>query len=137
MTILRFIILFIIFCLSLMLFLPKQNLYYLAEKELKKYDIVICNEQFNSKPFGFKLNDALLYVKGVNIAKLDSVNISLTNIDISSKEIGYAKLLIDISNKSIIINFKPTKVFIKKYKIALKDFKKQKDGVYKYEYKLF
>ncbi len=137
MRILKVIFLLIVFCISTLYFLPKQNLYYAAEKALKKYDLVISDEDFISTPLGFKLEHASLYVKGVNIASLETVNISLNGLNASSKEMGYAYTQIDAANKSIIVNFEPTKTFIKKYKIALKYFKKQKDGVYKYEYKLF
>jgi hypothetical protein len=128
----------LIFCLTFLIFLPKQNIYYLAEQELKKHNVILSNEKFTSLLFGFKLEDALLYVNGVNIAKLDKVDISFfKGISILSKSIGVAKTGINIANKSVVINFEPTKTFIKKYKIALKYFKKEKDGVYRYEYKLF
>ena len=136
MKILKYISMIAVFCIAILLFLPKQNIYFAIEKELKKYDIIISGEKFTSHLLGFNLENAVLYVQDVNIAKLNKVNISLSGIDISSKEIGYAYTFIDIGTKSFIVNFEPTKTFIKKYKIVLKYFKKQKNGVYKYEYKL-
>ncbi|MCK5111611.1 MAG: hypothetical protein KAQ94_08830 [Arcobacteraceae bacterium] len=137
MGILKSITLLIVFCLATLLFLPKHNLYYAAEKELKKYDVIISDEKFSSQLFGFKLENASLFVKEVNIASLDNVNIFLSGVDISSKTIGYADAKLDIMNQSIVVNFEPTKMFIRKYQTVLKYFKKQQDGVYKYEYKLF
>lgn len=137
MKILRWIILVIFTCFSLVAFLPKQNLYYLVEQELKKYDIILSNEKFTSQLFGFRLKDATLHIKGVYISSLENVDVSFLGVDILSKEIGSATTSVNINTQSIVINFKPTKNFIKKYKIILKYFKKQKMGVYQYEYKLF
>jgi hypothetical protein len=137
MKILKSFALIVVFFFSLLIFLPKQNIYYLAEQKLSKYDIVISNETFISDMFGFRLENAFVYVKGVNIASLDKVNVSFSGVSILSKEIGKAMTLIDIENKSLVIDFEPTKNFIREYKMVLKYFKKQKNGVYKYEYKLF
>ncbi len=137
MGILKAIALIIVFCLSTILFLPKQSLYFALEKELKQYEVVISDEKFTPLMFGFKLENASLYLKGVNIASLDIVSLSLDGLTASSKEIGSANTKIDMTNKSLIVNFKPTKFFVGQYKTVLKYFKKQNDGVYKYEYKLF
>lgn len=136
MQVLKSSLLFIVFFFALLVFVPKQNVYYLVEKELKRYNVVISNEEFSSQLLGFTLKDASLYVNDVNIAKLNNVRLSLNNINITSKEIGDAKATVDVMNQSINVYFEPTKTFIKKYKIVLKYFKKQQDGVYKYEYKL-
>jgi hypothetical protein len=137
MKILRNISLVLLFLFSILIFMPKQNLYFLLEKELKQYDVIISDEKFISTLFGFQLQNALVYVKGVNIATLNNVQISLSGINISSKEIGIVFSNINIQNRSIVLHFEPTRTFIKKYKIVLKYFQKQKRGVYQYEYKLF
>ncbi len=137
MKIIQSIILCIVFCLAFVFFLPKQNLYYILEQELNKYNIVISNEKIIPQLVGLRLENGLIYVKGINIAKLDNVNIFLNSIDISSKEIGYANGKVDIFNQNIIVTFKPTNIFIEEYNMVLKYFKKENDGVYKYEYKLF
>ncbi len=142
MSILKSISLIFIFCFASLLFLPKQSLYYKIEEELLKYDVVLSNEIITSSTFELKIENAILYIKGINIAKIDEINISYNGIDTLSKEIGYANVHIDIIKQSIIINFEPTKMFIGKYKMVLKYFKKQNldsttTGVYQYEYKLF
>lgn len=136
MKFLKVISFIVVIILSLLVFLPKQSLYFLAEHELKKYDVVISDEKFIPNLFGFKLEDAELHVKGVNIAKLNSVDISLSGASVFSKDIGRANAYISIDNQSVVIDFEPTKTFIKKYKVALKYFKKLERGKYKYEYKL-
>jgi len=137
MRFLRYTVFVIIFIFTFLLLLPKQNLYYALEHKLKKYDVIISNEKFTSNLFGFELDDAKIYAKEVNVASLQNIDVSFGEIDIKSKEIGNSKATLDILNQSIIINFEPTKTFIGKYKIVLKYFKRQRNGVYKYEYKLF
>jgi len=133
----RVVSLLLLFGLAFFFFLPKQNLYYLIEYKLKKYEIVISGEQFSSSLFGFKVEDGVLYVKGIRIASFAQLSFALDGIDFSSKEVGHVVSSFSIKNKSIIINFEPTKTFISQYKMVLKYFTRQTTGVYKYEYKLF
>ncbi len=103
---------------SIFLFLPKQNIYYLGEYELKKYNIIISDEKFKSELLGFELNNAKLYLKGVNIATLDTVRLSLLGANLTSKEIGSGYMKLNFQNYSVDLFFKPTKKFIQKYKIV-------------------
>ncbi len=142
MKILKSITLIIIFCFSSLFFLPKQSLYYKIEQELVKYDVILSEELIISSPFSLKIKGAILYIKGINIAKIDDINIAFNSVDISSKTIGYATAKIDIQKQSIIVNFEPTRKFIKEYKMVLKYFKKQNttssiNEVYQYEYRFF
>jgi|GEM_PF-4580544 len=137
MSILKYFSLVLIFIVTFLFFLPKQNIYFLLEKELYKHEIVISNEKFNSKLYNFEFKDANLYIKGVDVALLNKVNLSIDGLNISSKEIGNVSTSFDLETKSIVINFNPTKAFIKEYKTALKYFKKEKNGKYRYNYELF
>jgi hypothetical protein len=138
MKLLKIFLLMLLFSLTLLIFLPKQNLYYLAEQHLKKYDVILSNETLSSNISGLYIKDASLYVQGVNIALLNKISLTFGGVNISSKDIGLVFTSVDINNHSIILNFKPTQTFIRKYKkMILKYFKKDKKGVYKYEYKLF
>ena len=73
-------------------------------------------------------------------AKIDKVllkysifNPLFVNINLEAKGIrGYG--FIDILNKKLIINLKPSKKFIRDYKMVLKKLKKQSNGEYKIEY---
>ena len=131
------LLLTIVFIFTLLVFIPKENIYFLIEKELNKYDIVLSDELFKSTLIGFSLKNANLYVKGVKITKLDSVNISLLGAHVFSKEVGSLYTKLDVDAKNLVIYFNPTKKFIKEYRIVLKYLQKQKNGKYKYEYKLF
>jgi hypothetical protein len=137
MTILKNILLVVVFIITFLIFLPMQNIYFLAEQELKKHDIIISNEKFKKNFIGFTLSDAKVFVKGVDIATLNKVNISLFNASIVSKDIGNSNIKFDIIGLKVIIDFIPTKIFIKKYQMIKKYFKKQKDGSLRYEYELF
>lgn len=125
------------FCFSLVIFSPKINLYYAVKKDLKKHHILITNDKFVNTKLGFNLENAYLHLKGINIGSLDNVEIVLNSISISSQELGWIDGKINIFTSNISIKFKPTAMFLTKYKVILKDFTKQKNGVYEYEYKLF
>lgn len=137
MSILKAFSLILVFIVTFLFFLPKQNIYFFLENELSKHEIIISDEKFTSSLTNFEFVDANLYIKGVNIALLNKVNLSLDGLNISSKEIGNVSTSFDIDTRSIVIDFNPTKVFIKDYKTVLKQFKKEKNGKYRYEYVLF
>jgi len=56
---------------------PKEELYYLLESELEKNDIVISNEKFTDTLFGLTISDADIYIKGINMAKIKSLNLNI------------------------------------------------------------
>jgi hypothetical protein len=61
---------FFLTLILLWLFAPKQELYYLLEKSLKKRNIVISNEVFQDKWYGLKITNANIYVSGVKMAEM-------------------------------------------------------------------
>jgi len=67
---------FLLFILFMWLFAPKQELYYLIEKSLKKSDIVISNETIKDTWFGLNISNATIYVKGVNVAKTANLQLN-------------------------------------------------------------
>jgi hypothetical protein len=68
---------FFLFILFLWLFSPKQELYYLLEKELKKNDIIISNETVKDTWFGINLQNADVYVKGVRMAQIADLELNI------------------------------------------------------------
>jgi hypothetical protein len=68
------------FILAVIYFAPKVELYYMAEKELSKYDVIISNERVTDSGFSLNLSDASLYVKSVNSALAKSVDITLLGV---------------------------------------------------------
>lgn len=136
-TIVKSFSIFLFFIFLFLLLLPKVNLYYAVEKELKKYHIVVSHEKFINTKFGFNLEKASLYLKGINIASLDNVTVVLNSVEIVSQELGTVNGQLNIFSQSVNIQFKPTLIFLTKYRTLLQYLTKQKNGVYEYEYKLF
>jgi len=65
---------FIFFILALIYFMPKTNIYYFIEKELKNHEIIISNEELQESSFNLHITGGTLSVKSVesaNIAQAD------------------------------------------------------------------
>jgi hypothetical protein len=69
--------LIILFILSIMYFSPKENIYFLLEHELKKYDVIISNEEFKDAGLKVELNDAELYYKSINTANVKEIHMKI------------------------------------------------------------
>ncbi len=64
----------VVVLLSLAIFAPKRELYYLLEEQLMQKDIIINNEKIESGFFTLKLQHPELYVKGIRVAKIEEVS---------------------------------------------------------------
>ena len=64
-----------LFLLFFVVFAPKTLLYYKVEHLLQKEHIVISNEEVADNPLSLAINDATLYVEGVNIGKFESLDV--------------------------------------------------------------
>jgi len=83
---------FLLFIILLWLLSPKEELYYLLEKSLKKENIIIAHEQVKDTWFGLKIENADIYVKGAKVAHIKSLNfnsfflynkLALSNIELN------------------------------------------------------
>ena len=88
---------------SLLYFLPKKNLYYYGEQELKRYHGVIGNEYVTQHPFSLQIEHGDIFVEGIRVAKVmdTSIGVYLLYNSLQAKQIrlsGMAK------------NFIPTKI---------------------------
>jgi hypothetical protein len=94
---------FFLFILFLWLFSPKQELYYLLEKELKKSDIIISNETIKDTWFGMNLQHADVYVKGVKMAHIDDLELNIFFLynTLTIKEIHINEAIHNIAPKVI------------------------------------
>lgn len=55
-------IVYVLFTLyAIVIFLPKENLFFLAEKELSKYKVVVANERVEDKYLSFNIKDYEVY----------------------------------------------------------------------------
>jgi hypothetical protein len=68
---------FFLSLILLWLFAPKQELYYLLEKQLKEQDIIISNEEVKDTWIGLKITHADIYVKGINVAKVAELKLNI------------------------------------------------------------
>ncbi len=112
---------FFLFILLLWLLAPKQELYYLLEKSLKKNHIIISNERLKDTWIGVKIDHADIYVEGAKVATNRELNFIFLFL--------YAKLSIeglemDDSLQSVapkkIDNFTATYSILNPLKIILK-----------------
>jgi hypothetical protein len=67
----------LILLFSILIFAPKQEIYFKVEQELKKRDIVISNEKFQDNLWGLSIENADIYVKGIKVAKVKSLNLTI------------------------------------------------------------
>ncbi|RXJ98920.1 hypothetical protein CRV02_12780 [Arcobacter sp. CECT 8989] len=111
--VLKIILYILFFSFSFILFLPKENLYFLFEKALKKEEIIISQELIDDKLLYLKISNGNIIYKRKPYAKFESVSIStkfffshakITNIFFLNKNSSKYENLIDILsiNYSII-----------------------------------
>ncbi len=132
---------FFLLLIFLVVFAPKQQIYYLLEEKLAKDDIVISNEKFHDNLFGCSIEDADIYLKGIKVAKIKSIDLNIFFLynKLSINSVQTDKGIQNIVPKSID---KLTAIFsiIKPYKIAIDatgSFGEIKGGVYIGMNKLF
>ncbi len=94
---------FIVFLFALLVFMPKQELYFTLEKELAKQDIEINEQSIEEGIFSLNLIKPVIYVKGIKIASIEKINIFTL---IFSTNINVKSLILDDSLKS----FAPGKI---------------------------
>lgn len=87
----------------LLLFFPKENLFYFAENKLVQYKVSLKSELLQEKAFGLALQNLSLAYEGVEVAKISKVNISLfllsNSIDLKNIELS-----------SLVSNYMPQEI---------------------------
>lgn len=68
------------FILALIYFTPKVNFYYFLEKELKPFDVVISNETLVDNRFSLNIDNAVVNLKSIQSAKIESTNIKILGL---------------------------------------------------------
>lgn len=63
------------FVFVIFLFLPKESIYYLVEKNLLKNKIIVSDEIVNENLFGLNISKGQVYYENINIAVVDEVKI--------------------------------------------------------------
>lgn len=101
------VIMLIIGWLALLLFMPKQELYYKLENELETQEVKINEGSIEEGFFSLSIKEADVYVKGIKIATADKIDIfSLlfyTKIEVDALEIDNSlKTMTPTSIESIV-----------------------------------
>jgi len=65
----------LVILLSLAIFAPKRELYYLLEEQLMQEDIIINNEEIDSGLLTLKLRHPELYIKGIKVADVEEITL--------------------------------------------------------------
>jgi hypothetical protein len=111
---------FFVIWFALLVFMPKQELYFTLEKELAKQDIEINEQSIEEGVFSLNLINPVIYVKGIKIATIEKINIFTliftTNINVRSLNLdeslkSFAPEKIDVANIDYSI-FAPFRVNI-------------------------
>ena len=76
----------------LIIFMPKQELYYDLERQLQAYSITITGESIEESVLGLRIEHPIVYFNGAVIAKADSINLwtllAYTTIDITNLDVA-------------------------------------------------
>lgn len=109
---------FILFIFTFIVFLPKTNLYFFLEKNLKEYSVIIDNETIKEEIFSISINNGDIYFLNKKYASFDKIDIStflfVNNIsanDINLEEDTKKLFPYNILNSQIKYNiFSPTTI---------------------------
>ncbi len=102
--ILKFLAFTLFFVLALVAFTPKDSFYFLLEKNLKKFDVVVSNEILENNFLSLGIENLEISTKGVESATVAEADITLllfynslkfTNIKLSSLVDAYAPAHVD------------------------------------------
>ena len=101
--IIKFFGYFFFFILALMFFMPKMNVYYYAEQELKKHQVIVSNEEIADKGLSLSVKNMDVSFKEIESAKVENFEVELFFLynSITASNIELA---------SIAASFFPTKV---------------------------
>ncbi len=60
---------------AVIVFMPKQELYYQFEQQLEQEDVKIASEKIEEGWFTLTLKDPVIYVRGIKVATVESISI--------------------------------------------------------------
>jgi hypothetical protein len=99
----KYIFYILMFLIAFVYFVPKTNLYYLIEKYLVKYDVVISDEKLAERGFNLNIKNMHISVQGVDSATVENGDIILLLL--------YNKVnLKNIKLSSVMQDFLPTHI---------------------------
>ena len=83
---------------AVLIFMPKQELYYMVEKELAKKDIKINEKSIDEGLFSLTINEADVYAKGIKLASVEKLNFFTL---LFYTKVEFENLVLDDSLKSM------------------------------------
>jgi len=91
----KFFAYLLFFIFALMLFMPKESLYYLAEEQLKEFSVVITDESLVDSFISLEVKTLDLSLKGVESAYADSLSFTLLGLynSVSVEEIKLSSVV--------------------------------------------
>ncbi len=99
----KFFAYLLFFIVALMYFMPKESIYYFAEKELKKQGVVISHEAVKDSGFSLELRHLDIYVQSIESASVKELDISLFGL----YNVATAK---EVELSSALSSMLPTKI---------------------------
>jgi hypothetical protein len=99
----------VVVLLSVVIFAPKDRLFFLLEQSLEQNDVVISKELVDNGVFGVDIDNAHISIKGVTMAKIGRIDISslilFSSIDISNVALDEtSKAMIPLSEFNLSIS---------------------------------
>lgn len=71
--ILKPLIYILFFIFTLFILLPKENIYYLIEKQLINYNIILSDEKIKENSFGLNIINSQLYSNNIHMANINDI----------------------------------------------------------------
>jgi hypothetical protein len=110
-NILKYLGYLLFFIVMFLFFLPKENLYYAAQKEAQKYEIGIMDASRKETAFGLQIENVSLVYKGIEVAKIQKVESGLYLFDntITAENVKLSSLVesyLPRDIKSIVVHYR-------------------------------
>jgi len=87
-------LIFLMLWFSILLFMPKAELYYTIEKSLAKQDIKLNEKSIEEGVFSLTLKDVTVYVKGIALANIEELDfftmLFYSSLDVSNLKVDEA-----------------------------------------------
>ena len=114
------ILLIVALYIGAVVFMPKSQLYYFGEKQLKKYGVVIGNEVLNEKIASLEVLHPVAYYQGMDVAR--AANLKITPLLFINKLEANNVELLNIAKKFMNVQIETLKAnnsILKPYRVKI------------------
>lgn len=114
---LKFFVYFLFFICMLAIFIPKSNVYYLLEKQIEPYGVLISEEHLDERPFSLGVQNMHVSFKGLPVGVVEDAEISLLGFynSITFEDIALASFstaYIPLEIEFLEVNYTPVNPFV-------------------------